>query len=82
MHPLFTAELWRDTAAITRGVRPEYNLHSEDPNGYWGRLFDEFPEFQLVLHDDEQEEVNAEGHTLPCHWDGTPEGHLSSALGR
>jgi GNAT superfamily N-acetyltransferase len=67
-------ELWRDTAAITRGVWPEYNLHSEDPNGYWDRLFPEFPEFQFVLYDDEEREVIAEGHTIPCEWDGTPEG--------
>jgi hypothetical protein len=42
-------------------------------HGCWDRLFDEFPEFQFVLYDDEQE-VIAEGHTIPCDWDGTPEG--------
>jgi GNAT superfamily N-acetyltransferase len=67
-------ELRKDTATITREVSPEYNLHSEDPNGYWGRLFDEFPEFQFLLYDAEQHEVIAEGHTLPCDWDGTPDG--------
>ena len=35
---------------------------------------DEFAEFQFVLYDDDQREVIAEGHTLPCDWDGTPEG--------
>jgi GNAT superfamily N-acetyltransferase len=67
-------ELWKDTAAITREVWPEYNLHSEDPNGYWDRLFEVFPEFQFVLYDDEQHGVIAEGHTIPCVWDGTLEG--------
>ena len=62
-------ELWTDTAAITREVWPEYNLHSEDPNGYWGRLFDEFAEFQFVLYDDDEQEVIAEGHT--CRANGT-----------
>jgi GNAT superfamily N-acetyltransferase len=66
-------ELWKDTGTITREVWPEYNLHSEDPNGYWGRLFDEFPEFQFVLYDDEHQEVIAEGHTITCAWDGTPD---------
>lgn len=66
-------ELWKDTAEITREVWPEYNLHSDDPHHYWDRLFDEFPEFQFVLYDDEQQ-VIAEGHTIPCAWDGTPEG--------
>ncbi len=67
-------DLWADTATITREVWPEYNLHSEDPNGYWGRLFDEFSEFQFVLYNDQEQEVIAEGHTLPCDWDGSPEG--------
>jgi GNAT superfamily N-acetyltransferase len=67
-------ELWKDTQTITREVWPEYNLHSEDPHGYWGRLFDEFPEFQFVLYDEDEQEVIAEGHTIPCAWDGTREG--------
>jgi hypothetical protein len=66
-------ELWKDTSAITREVWPEYNLHGEDPHGYWDRLLDDFPEFQFVLCDDEQE-VIAEGHTVPCDWDGTSDG--------
>ncbi len=67
-------ELWKDTAAITREVWPEYNLRSEDPHDNWGRLFEEFPEFQFVLYEEEPDEVIAEGHTIPCQWDGTPEG--------
>jgi GNAT superfamily N-acetyltransferase len=67
-------ELWADTATITREVWPEYNLHSEDPHGYWDRLFDDFPDFQFLLYDEQLREVIAEGHTLPCHWDGTSEG--------
>jgi hypothetical protein len=68
------SELWKDTASITREVWPEYNLHSEDPHGYWSRLFDDFPEFQFVLYQEETQEVMAEGHTIPCEWDGTVEG--------
>jgi GNAT superfamily N-acetyltransferase len=67
-------ELWKDTATITREVWPEYNLHSEDPNGYWGQRDEVFPEFQFALYDDEQDVVIAEGHTVPCEWDGTAEG--------
>jgi GNAT superfamily N-acetyltransferase len=68
------SDLWKDTALITREVWPEYNLHSEDPNRYWDRLFDEFPEFQFVLYDEDEQKVIAEGHTIPCAWDGTREG--------
>jgi GNAT superfamily N-acetyltransferase len=67
-------DLWEDTATITREVWPEYNLHSEDPNGYWDRLFEDFPEFQFVLFDRDEQEVIAEGHTIACEWDGTTEG--------
>jgi GNAT superfamily N-acetyltransferase len=64
-------ELWKDTAQVTREVWPEYNTHSEDPHNHWGRLFDEFAEYQFVVYDDE---VVAEGHTVPCAWDGTDDG--------
>jgi hypothetical protein len=67
-------ELWKNAARVTREVWPEYNLHSDEPNGYWEQLFEAFPGFQFVLYDDEQDEVSAEGHTLPCDWDGTVDG--------
>jgi GNAT superfamily N-acetyltransferase len=64
-------ELWACSDEITDEVWPEYNQHGDVTNAYWGRLFDEFPAFQFVLHEDE---VLGEGHTLPCQWDGTAEG--------
>jgi hypothetical protein len=67
-------ELWKDTATITHEVWPEYNLHSEDSNRYWDRLFDEFADYQFLLYDDGDREVIAEGHTIPCDWDGTSDG--------
>jgi hypothetical protein len=67
-------ELWRDGIALTREVWPEYNIHSEDPDGYWDRLCDEFPDFQYVLYDEREDEVIARGRTIPCEWDGTPDG--------
>jgi GNAT superfamily N-acetyltransferase len=67
-------ELWENTAAITREVWPEYNQHGEVLDRYWGRLFDDFADFQFVLYDDQEREVIAEGHTMPCVWDGTTEG--------
>ena len=53
-------------------VWPEYNLHAEVPNRFWGRLLDEFPDYQFVLV--EGDEVLGEGHTVPIAWDGTVEG--------
>jgi GNAT superfamily N-acetyltransferase len=66
-------ELWEDTAAVSQAVWPEYNQHGEVLERYWGKLFDEFPEFQFVLYDD-HDGVLAEGHTVPCVWDRTTEG--------
>jgi hypothetical protein len=66
-------ELWEDSDAVSRAVWPEYNLHGDVLGRYWGRLFEELPEFQFVLYDD-PDGVLAEGHTVPCVWDGTTEG--------
>jgi GNAT superfamily N-acetyltransferase len=67
-------ELWENTAAISEEVWPEYNRHGEVLGRYWERLFDEFTEYQFALHDGEAQEVIAEGHTVPCDWDGTTGG--------
>jgi GNAT superfamily N-acetyltransferase len=66
--------LWEDTADISDEVWPEYNQHGEVVGPYWGRLFDEFPDFQFALFDAEAQELIAEGHTVPCDWDGTTDG--------
>ena len=67
-------ELWEDTDSISREVWPEYNQHGDVLNEYWGRLFDEFPQFQFLLYDADAEAVVAEGHTAPVVWDRTPDG--------
>ena len=67
-------KLWRETNEISQEVWPEYNLHGAVLGRYWGRLRDEFPDFQFVLYDDDRDEVLAEGHTAPCPWDGTVKG--------
>ena len=52
-------------------VWPEYNTHAEVTNRFWPRLYDDLAEFQFVLYDPEADRVLAEGHTIPCRWDGT-----------
>jgi hypothetical protein len=59
---------------LSAQVWPEYNMHGDVMNRYWGRLYEVFPEFQFVLYDEDADVVLAEGHTIPCVWDGTPEG--------
>jgi GNAT superfamily N-acetyltransferase len=46
---------------------PEYLNHNAMGSKYWGRLYDEFPAFQLVLEDGG--ELVAEVHALPVHVD-------------
>jgi hypothetical protein len=55
-------------------VWPEYNLHGDDLNRYFGQLYDEFAPFQFVLYDTEEQVALAEGHTIPVSWDGTDAG--------
>ena len=45
-------------------------MHYNEPGGkYWGRLYDEFPDFQVALV--EGDELVAEAHALPVAWDGS-----------
>jgi hypothetical protein len=50
---------------------PEY-LHHNAMGRFWGRLYSDFPEFQVVLVDGD--ELVAEAHALPIPWDGTVAG--------
>ncbi|HEY1624711.1 MAG TPA: hypothetical protein VGG16_13020 [Streptosporangiaceae bacterium] len=66
-------ELWDGLGGLLDDVWPEYNKHGEDLNKYWARLYDDFPEWQFVLYDREDQLILAEGHTIPVAWDGTDE---------
>lgn len=48
---------------------PEYMHHNDPGNKYWGRLYTDFPDFQVALLDGD--ELVAEAHALPVAWDGT-----------
>lgn len=54
-------------------VWPEYNLHGEVTYRLWPWLYDRFPEFQFGVYDEAADELLAEGHTVPCWWDGRDE---------
>jgi hypothetical protein len=61
----------RRHAELSGATFPEYMHHSEVGNRHWGRLYDEFPEFQVALVDGDA--LLAEAHALPLPWDGTLE---------
>jgi hypothetical protein len=67
-------DLWERSDGEVGNVWPEYNLHGDVLNEYWGRLDEEFADFQFVLHDEEADAALAQGHTIPCAWDGTVDG--------
>jgi GNAT superfamily N-acetyltransferase len=52
---------------------PEFIHHDDVVNERWGRLYDDFPEFQLALLDEERNEVLGKGCAIPVGWDGRPE---------
>jgi GNAT superfamily N-acetyltransferase len=54
---------------LSRPTFPEYMHHNEPGGRYWGRLYEDFPDFQLVLLDGDQ--LIAELHSVPTPWDGS-----------
>ena len=74
----------RRHAELSGATFPEYMHHSEVGNRHWGRLYDEFPEFQVALVDGDA--LLAEAHALPLPWDGRcrisrPAGRTASSEG-
>jgi hypothetical protein len=67
-------DVWERAGDLDAGVWPEYNRHGNVLNRYWGRLDQEFADYQFVLYDEQADELLAQGHTVPFCWDGTPGG--------
>jgi GNAT superfamily N-acetyltransferase len=56
---------------LSQQTFPEYLQNNVPGNKYWGRLYEDFPDFQLGLLDGD--ELVAEFHSVPTSWDGTDE---------
>ncbi len=54
---------------LTKPTFPEYMNENEPGERYWGRLYTDYPDFQVALVDGN--ELLAEAHALPVPWDGT-----------
>lgn len=71
-------EIRDDINVISDAIWPEYNMHGDVLNKYWGGLYEVFPRFQFVLYDEDADEVLASGNSLACRWNGSaddlPEG--------
>jgi GNAT superfamily N-acetyltransferase len=54
---------------LSRVTFPAY-IHNNEPGGrYWGRLYEDFPDFQLALLDGD--DLVAELHSVPTAWDAS-----------
>jgi GNAT superfamily N-acetyltransferase len=51
------------------GSFPTFMHHNEPGGRYWGRLYEEHPDFQLALLDGD--DLVAELHSVPTPWDGS-----------
>src|SRR5262249_54232810 len=58
-------ELWDAIEGLSSQIWPEYNMHGDVLNAYWGRLYDEFARWQFVVTDAGDGQVLAEGNTIP-----------------
>ena len=57
-------------AAGMEGAWPEFMYHDAVLNELFGRVIEEFAEFQFYAWDDEREEVVGVGNAIPTAWDG------------
>lgn len=60
-------------------VWPEFNLHGDVLQPLWGRLYQDFGDFQFILVNDRTNTLLARGNTLPFTWDGEA-GHLPEGI--
>ena len=63
--PDLTEPAWE----ATRDLFPEYNNHGDVLNRYWGRLTEEFADFQFHLVGDD-DEIPGRARTIPLRWNG------------
>lgn len=59
----------RRHAELSGVTFPEYMHHNEPGNRYWGRLYSDFPDFQVGLLDGD--DLAVEAHAIPVSWDGS-----------
>lgn len=61
--------LARRHAELSSVTFPAYMHENEPGNKYWGRLYSDFPDFQVALL--EGDDLLAEAHAVPLPWDGS-----------
>jgi GNAT superfamily N-acetyltransferase len=73
----YTAEerpdLWEGARSTFQNVWPEYNLHANDSQAYFGVLYSRHANVQVLFFDEDAGRVVARGRTIPFRWDGSLE---------
>jgi GNAT superfamily N-acetyltransferase len=57
-------------ASLESGIWPEFMYHDPVLERLFGRVIDEYSEFQFYVWDDEREQVVGAGNAIPAAWDG------------
>ncbi len=58
------------TAGMSAGLWPEFMYHDPVLERLFGRVIEDYPEYQFYAWDDERGEVVGAGNTMPAAWDG------------
>jgi hypothetical protein len=68
-------DLWESSRLerVFARVWPEYNLHGNQTDRYFGALFPRYADFQVLFVDRRSDRLVARGRTIPLHWDRTIE---------
>jgi hypothetical protein len=67
-------DLWERSYDQITGVWPKYNEQGDVLGRDWSRLDEDFRDYQFVLYDESRDLALAQGHSIPCAWDGTVSG--------
>jgi hypothetical protein len=68
-------DLWAQARddGLFNGLWPEYNQHGNHTGRYFGALFPQHADLQVLLTDRRSGRLVARGRTIPFHWDGALE---------
>ena len=71
-------------AGLSAGVWPEFMYHDPVLERLFGRVIEEYPEYQFYAWDDERGEVVGAGNSIPAAWDGAastlPDGGIDAVV--
>ena len=71
-------------AGLSAGVWPEFMYHDPVLERLFGRVIEEYPEYQFYAWDDERGEVVGAGNSMPAAWDGDastlPDGGIDAVV--